>query len=357
MKATLHGKCELGCRCAPGDNRALLRFAFGVERRGRRVAGVRLTMDSMESTKSGKHAAVARTGKGKPAARLEVLREAKFSALPWLAHGFSTRPGGYSTAYGKRSLNLGFTAGDEKPAVEKNRAAYVKALTGERGGKPVVLVTLQQVHSDFIHVITEFPNPSMTPNHPLAGDGMVTSVPGLLLAIQTADCLPILLVDKKQRVVAAVHAGWRGSLHRIAQKTVGTMQSRFSSDPKNILAAIGPGIHRCCYPVGAEVRQEFESQFDYAGELFDEVFDSDPVHLKYPLLFLTARAPGHSELGPQTHFDLVEANRRQLQDAGIPAKNVTASPLCTGCRADLLFSHRMERGNTGRMMAAIGIRP
>lgn len=305
----------------------------------------------MQSTKARKPAGNTRTTIRKPAASLEVLREEKFSALPWLAHGFSTRSGGYSTAYGKPSLNLGFTAGDRKPAVKKNRAAFVKALADRRGGVPFALVTLQQVHSDHIHVVTE------VPKTPLAGDCLVTSVPGLLLAIQTADCLPILLVDKKQKVVAAVHAGWRGSLQRIAQKAVGTMQSRFSSDPKNILAVIGPGIHKCCYPVGAEVRQEFESQFEYAGELFDEVFDSDPVHLKYPLLFLTARAPGHSELGPQTHFDLVEANRRQLMDAGIPAKNVTASPLCTACRTDRLFSHRAERGNTGRMMAAIGIFP
>lgn len=310
-------------------------------------------MDWMASAKIRKSAGAAKSGKPKPAASLEVLRDKKFSALPWLAHGFSTRPGGCSAAYGKPSLNLGFTAGDSKPAVEKNRAAFMESLTGEHGKTPMALVTIKQVHSDIIHVIAEIP----TTKTPLTGDGMVTSVPGLVLAIQTADCLPILLVDKKQKVVAAVHAGWRGSLNRIAQKAVGTMQSRFSSDPKNILAALGPGIHKCCYPVGVEVRREFESQFEYAGELFDEVFDSDPVHLKYPLLFLTARAPGHSKLGPQTHFDLVQANLRQLEDAGIPAKNVTASPLCTACSTSLLFSHRAERGNTGRMMAAITIRP
>ncbi len=303
----------------------------------------------MESTRTKK---TTRPAKRKNAAPVEILREPQLTALPWLVHGFSTRAGGHSTVYGKSSLNLGFTSTDNQAAVEKNRKAFVEALTGRQAKAPMALVTMKQVHSDHIHVITQFPGVAKTP---LTGDGMVTSVPGLLLAIQTADCLPILLVDKKKKVVAAVHAGWRGSLQRIAQKMVGTMQSQFACDPRDILAAIGPGIHRCCYSVGVEVRSEFESQFEYAGELFDEVFDSDPVHLKYPLLFLTARAPGHSELGPQTHLDLVGANRRQLADAGIPAKNVAASPFCTACRTGMLFSHRAEQGNTGRMMAAIGI--
>ncbi len=303
----------------------------------------------MESTPTRK---TPRRAKGKNSSPVEILREPRLSALPWLVHGFSTRAGGHSTAYGKLSLNLGFTSTDNQAAVEKNRKAFAEALIGAPAKSPLTLVTMKQVHRDQIHVIPQFPGVSKAP---LTGDGMVTNVPGLLLAIQTADCLPILLVDRKKKVVAAVHAGWRGSVQRIAQKTVGVMQSRFACDPGDILAAIGPGIHRCCYSVGVEVRDEFESQFEYARELFDEVFDSDPVHLKYPLLFLTARAPGHSELGPQTHLDLMGANRRQLADAGIPAGNVAASPFCTACRTDILFSHRAERGNTGRMMAAIGI--
>jgi hypothetical protein len=108
--------------------------------------------------------------------------------------------------------------------------------------------------------------------------------------------------------------------------------------------------------VGEEVRSKFESQFAYAAELFREVKESDEVHEKYPLLFLTARAPGHSELPTQIFLDLVEANRRQLLDAGITARNIALSPLCTSCRVDLLFSYRAEKGKTGRMMGAAGIR-
>jgi len=178
-----------------------------------------------------------------------------------------------------------------------------------------------------------------------------------VLGIQTADCLPVLIADPVKKAVGAFHAGWRGTLGRIVEKGVGAMGMHFGSDPANLIAAIGPGIGGCCYNVGEEVRAEFESQFEYAGELFHSVFESDPVREKYPLLFMTARAPGHSDLGPQLHLDLVKANRKQLLNAGLKEENINASSLCTACNLKLLFSYRAERGKTGRMMAAIGIRP
>ena len=105
------------------------------------------------------------------------------------------------------------------------------------------------------------------------------------------------------------------------------------------------------------MRTKFESQFAYAAKLFREVKDSDPVREKYPLLFLTARAPGHSKLPTRLFLDLVEANRRQLLAVGLAAKNIEVSRLCTSCRPDLLFSYRAEKGRTGRMMSVAGIRP
>ena len=122
-----------------------------------------------------------------------------------------------------------------------------------------------------------------------------------------------------------------------------------------LFRSIGPGIHGCCYQVGPEVREKFESQFTYAAELFRESKESDEVRERYPLLFLTARAPGHGGLPKEIFLDLVEANRRQLVAAGVPAKNIWASELCTSCRPDLLFSHRAENGVTGRMMGVAGI--
>ncbi len=108
--------------------------------------------------------------------------------------------------------------------------------------------------------------------------------------------------------------------------------------------------------IGSEVRAEFESQFSYADDLFEEVFDSNAIHVRYPLLFLNQRAPGHGDLGPEIHLDLVEANRRQLEDAGLRAEHISVLDGCTACDTTRFFSHRAEAGQTGRMMAVIGIR-
>ncbi len=284
-------------------------------------------------------------------AQSQILHADSLAPVPWLLHGFSTRLGGFSRAYGKPSLNLGFTREDAKRAVEQNRAAFFRQLGAIRKGREWPLVTLRQIHSDLIHCVSEVPEAGLT------GDGLITRTPGLLLAVLTADCLPVILADTKRRAVGVFHAGWRGTVKRIVEKGVGEMQRWFGTRPRDLRAAIGPGVHACCYAVGPEVRVQFESQFEYGSKLFHEVEESDPVREKYPLLFLTARAPGHSELPKKIFLDLVEANRRQLLAAGVAAKNIGASPLCTSCRTDLLFSYRAEKGVTGRMMAAAGIKP
>lgn len=280
---------------------------------------------------------------------LELLRSGRLGKLPWLVHAFSTRLGGVSRAYGGHALNLGFTQQDSRVAVERNRKLFLKELGVANGRKNWPLVSLRQIHSDLIHRVDGFPAV-------IAGDGIITDVPGLLLAVQTADCLPIILVDPKRRAVGVFHAGWRGTVQRIVEKGVGEMRKHFKSNPRDLVAAIGPGVQACCYDVGEEVRTRFEAQFAYAASLFREIKESDPVREKYPLLFLTARAPGHSDLPVKIFLDLVEANRRQLLDAGVLAKNIDATAPCTACHTDLLFSHRAEKGVTGRMMAVAGIR-
>ncbi len=282
--------------------------------------------------------------------RPNVLRADSLAKIPWLIHGFSTRLGGFSRVYGGKALNLGFTKSDSRAAVERNRAEFLGKLGAVSGRKAWPLVTLRQIHSDLIHYV------SAPPGEQLVGDGLISRAPGLLLAVQTADCLPIILVDTKQRAVGVFHAGWRGTLKRIVEKGLGEMRRHFGTRARDVRAAIGPGIHKCCYQVGPEVRTEFESQFEFAGELFHEATESDPVREKYPLLFLTARAPGHSELPKKIFLDLVEANRRQLLAAGVPGKNIAARAECTSCCTDLLFSYRAEKGATGRLMGAVGIR-
>jgi purine-nucleoside/S-methyl-5'-thioadenosine phosphorylase / adenosine deaminase len=295
--------------------------------------------------------------------KLTVLRAKHLSQFPWLVHGFSTRVGGSSRAYGKGDLNLGLTKDDTNAAVEHNRAAFLREIgavtrkgrgarnaSGNASSSLWPLVTIRQIHSDIIRRID-------TPHaEPLSGDGLITATPGLLLAILTADCLPVILVDTKRHVVGVFHAGWRGTVKRIVEKGVGEMHRCYGTNPRDLKAAIGPGIGGCCYEVGEEVRIKFESQFEYGASLFREVKDSDPVREKYPLLFLTARAPGHSELPKKVFLDLVEANRQQLLAAGVSRKSIETSPLCTNCHPELLFSYRAEKGKTGRMMGVAGIR-
>jgi YfiH family protein len=184
-----------------------------------------------------------------------------------------------------------------------------------------------------------------------------------LLAVQVADCLPILLVDPRRRVVAAVHAGWRGTAQRLAEKTVGRMQLEFGCDPRRLRAAIGPGIHGCCYEVGRAVEEAFAGQFPYWEKLIRRVKPSpSQVHWQQRLFSprpSAERGPRPALTAPEAekrYLDLVEANRRQLLAAGVTRRNIWESPHCTACRTDLFFSHRAEHGHTGRMMGLIGLR-
>ena len=276
-------------------------------------------------------------------APLQVIRPDVWQ-WQWLRAGFSTRTGGISTVFGGNDLNLGLGKHDSRENVEQNRALFLKAISASPQ-----LVTLKQIHSAIVHVARELPQ------KPFVGDGIITSIPGLTLAVLTADCVPVLIVDPKRKAVGAFHAGWRGTMQRVVEKGVGMMRLEYGPNPADLFAAIGPCIQQCCYAVGDEVIDRFQTQFAYASSLFREVYDDDPIKRKYPLLFLTARAPGHSNLGPQTHLDLVEANRRQLIDAGLKPDRIWSSDFCTSCHTEKLFSHRKEDGFTGRQMAAIGI--
>lgn len=275
-------------------------------------------------------------------------------SLQWLWHGFSTRLGGVSRAYAAEDapgdLNLGFTATDTREAVLENRLLLTEAVTGDPA---TPLAPLRQFHSNLVVIAAR---EDAQRERPRKADGVICATPGLLVAIQTADCIPVLVADRKQRIVAGFHAGWRGTVKRIVELGVGRMRLQFGCRPEDLIAAIGPGNSQCCYSVGEEVLSEFESQFSYARELFREVFDSDPVRTKYPMLFLTQRAPGHSPIGPALHLDLIEANRRQLLDAGLKPSAISITGGCTSCHGDLFFSHRASHGHTGRMMSVIGIR-
>jgi polyphenol oxidase len=275
---------------------------------------------------------------------LRILQVPAFSKLPWLTHGFSTRPGGVSSVDGEHVLNLGAVDWDTRENVMLNRRRFQTAL----GADALTLLPLSQFHSDVVCVFD-----SGVPEEPCRGDASITSRPGLLLAVQTADCAPVLLVDPKKRAVAAVHAGWRGTLQRITEKTVGRMNMQFGSRPQDMLAAIGPCIGGCCYGVGTEVAAAFAAQFPSASEFFDELRTGDEPN---PLQWLTMMPPGHQPPPGKVLLDLRKANRSQLVEAGVRRQNIFASDLCTACRTDLLFSYRKERARSGRLMSVIGIR-
>jgi YfiH family protein len=278
---------------------------------------------------------------------LQLVKSGALGKLGWLVHGFSTRPGGASILDANPRLNLGFTERDEKERVARNREKFIDTL----GAPEMTLIAMRQFHSDVIRVaaapVAEAPK----------ADGLITSTPGLLLGVQTADCVPILLADTGRRAVAAIHAGWRGTLARIAVKALGQMRMEFGTEPRDVVAALGPAIGRCCYEVGPEVAQAFAAQFPPAADWFDGPFEQ-LAHGEEPLWlpWLTMMPPGHVPPPARVQLDLRASNRWQLIDAGVPEKQISVSDLCTACRADLLFSYRREGAKTGRLMAVIGIK-
>jgi hypothetical protein len=274
----------------------------------------------------------------------QILELIPFKKLPWLVHGFSTRSGGASVlGSGERVLNLGFTDWDQRENVQKNRQAFQSAI----GATEARLALLKQFHS----AVTLFL--AAPPEEPRKGDASFTNSHGILLGVQTADCVPILLVDPKKRAVAALHAGWRGTLARIAEKTVGEMRKQFGSKPADILAALGPAIGGCCYEVGTELVTEFTSQFADAEEYFDELRTGEEPN---PLQWLNMMPPGHQPPPKNVRLDLRKANRSQLLAAGLRDANILVSNLCTACHPDLFFSYRKEAANSGRLLAAIATR-
>ncbi|HTZ99257.1 MAG TPA: peptidoglycan editing factor PgeF [Candidatus Aquilonibacter sp.] len=300
---------------------------------------------------------------------VRILESPTLARVKWLTHGFSTRPGGVSEIpqpspgeNGRRArtaaggaLNLGFTDWDARERVLENRGRFLRGL----GAEKMRVVTLRQFHSDVVHLVAESAGSAAngSPAEAPKADALITREPGVLLAVQTADCVPILLADTKRRAIAAIHSGWRGTLARIAAKALGRMKMEFGTRPADVIAALGSGIGRCCYEVGSDVAREFDAKFADAREWFDGPFDALAAGDNDPnwLPWLTMRPPGHPPPPPRVHLDLMAANRAILAGAGVPARRISASNFCTACRSDLFFSYRRER-TTGRLMAAIAIR-
>jgi YfiH family protein len=246
--------------------------------------------------------------------QITVLSAPALSAIPGITHGFSTRRAEHN------EFTLG-PFGSENPAISMNRARFMAAVN--MTGWPIL--KLKQTHSSMVHVFHD----TLAASQPVEGDAAITSLPGAALGIQTADCVPILIADKKATVVAAVHAGWRGIAAHIVEKTVKQILAVYAVAPQDLIAAIGPHNAVCCYEVGEEV--------------VEAVNDSASI----------VRKPEWAK----PHLNQALANRNQLVAAGIPEAHIVLSNLCTQCRADLFYSYRREGKRAGRMLSVIGIVP
>jgi YfiH family protein len=227
-------------------------------------------------------------------------------------HGFTTRRGGLGCR------TSGFRSPDDWDAV-----AEAFGIARDR------VVTVHQVHGDDIIAVDSRNFRDIGPMH---ADGLFTSVRGIAVGVETADCVPVLLFDPGTPAVAAVHAGWRGTVKKIAEKAVRAMQHRFGSDPVRMIAGIGPAIGPECYEVDEPVM--------------------GPVREAFPFWKEVAAARGNGRFS----LDLVNLNRLALVQAGLKELNVHAVGLCTSCRRDLFYSFRAE-GRTGRMLSAIMLKP
>ncbi len=245
-------------------------------------------------------------------------------------HGISARLGGVSTG-SYDSLNLGLHVQDDADKVRENRRRFLAGL----GLNAQQLVTPEQVHG--IHVARVGKDESGRGAKEYGDcipqtDALITNEPGLPLLLCFADCTPILFVDTEKRAVGIAHAGWKGTVGRIAQATVLRMEQEFDTDPTDLLVGIGPAIGPCCYEVGENVAAKFAAAF-----------------------------PGHEqeiihEQDGKPHVDLWQANMQALLDAGVPRANIDRADTCTACQHKWYFSYRADGGRTGRLGAVIALR-
>jgi YfiH family protein len=246
--------------------------------------------------------------------QITFLHSEALDRIPGVVHAFSTRRGE------RNDFSLG-PANSPNPMVQINRVRFVAAV----GAPGWPIIKLKQVHSGIVVDVDD----TSAASEAVEGDAAVTSLRGIMLGVQTADCVPILIAEMEGRAIAAVHAGWRGTAARIAENAVARLVEKFQVDPKNLTAAIGPHIGVCCYEIG------------------EEVVDAMPD---------TASIERRPEW-PKPHLNLSHANREQLLKTGIPESQLDISSLCTKCRADLLHSFRRDGKRMGHLLSIIGLVP
>lgn len=248
------------------------------------------------------------------------------SGIPGLVHAVSTRVGGVSSGCFS-SLNLSFSRGDDDANVIENFRRFSFAA----GIKPESLVLSKHVHGDTVlRVGAEEAGKFLQGQRNLVADALITNEPGVTLCKTIADCVGIMMYDAKNRAIADVHAGWRGTVLGIAGKAVRAMGEAFGTDPSDIIACISPSIGPCCFEVGADV-----------AERFTDIYGDGVIAERLA--------------GGKAKVDLWKANTDDLVKAGVPSGNISAAGQCTKCNEDKFFSHRRNGENRGGMIAVIGL--
>ena len=277
---------------------------------------------------------VAVTGSGttelKEKNHVPYIQFKNLSATGIVKHGFSTRKGGVSTGIFS-SMNLNFKRGDDPDAVMENYRRMAAALNM----RVEDMVLSDQTHTTNVRVITEEDRGKgiLKPQDYSDVDGMITNVPGIVLVASYADCVPLYFVDPVRKAIGLSHSGWKGTVGHIGQKTVWKMHEVYGSEPKDIVAAIGPSICQSCYEVSDDVAEAFRANFT-ADEAADILLDKG--NGKYQL-------------------DLWKANWYVLTDAGILPEHLSVTDLCTACHPDLLWSHRKTNGQRGGLSAFLSL--
>ena len=267
----------------------------------------------------------------------EIEKEVPYLEYPLLTdtkivhHGFSTRLGGVSQGC-YASMNLSFTRGDDEAAVRENYHRIAKAI----GVKCENMVLSQQTHTTNVRVVTEKDKGKgiVKPLDYTDVDGMVTNIHGICLVTFYADCVPLYFVDPVQKAIGLSHSGWRGTVGKIGKETIRKMEEQYGSDPKDILAAVGPSICKDCYEVSEDVILEFQKNFKerYWKDLFYRKENG-----KYQL-------------------DLWKANEIIFKESGILPEHIAVTNVCTHCNSEILYSHRTSGDRRGNLAAFLALK-
>lgn len=270
---------------------------------------------------------------------VSFLQFSELDKLPFVRHGFSTREGGVSTG-DLGTMNLSYTRGDNPDFVDENFERICKALDMDTAH----LVLSNQVHETIVERVSksDCQGEDLREKKLLGIDGLVTNEKEVILCTSYADCVPLYFVDKKNKAIGHSHSGWRGTVGKMGAETLVKMKNEFGTDPRDVIAVIGPSICQECYEVSEDVYLAFSNFVSCAKIAERQGCSLEEVQRMLEAVFV-------EKANRKYQLDLWMANKLILMEAGIPETQISVSCVCTGCNKDLLFSHRATNGKRGNL--------